>query len=40
MSPAFWAGICATLLVIALYAVRPALLRWADRIRDRRHRHG
>lgn len=40
MSPGVLAGICATLLIIGLYATRPALLRWADRIRERRHRHG
>ena len=40
MSPAFWAGITATLLVIALYAAKPKLLRLAERIRERRERHG
>ena len=40
MSNAAWAGIITILLILLIFATRPALLRLAERIHERRHRHG
>lgn len=36
MNPALWTGIVTALAILALFAVRPLLMRWADRHRARR----